>query len=79
MGTRRGGSNEYTQAMFWSKNKKNRYTAAFPSFTIYSGGLRGYSLHRLVSLMFFYNLSFFSILGIVIEAYHQQTIHVQEN
>ena len=30
----RGGSNEYTQAMFWNKNKKNRYTPAYPSFTI---------------------------------------------
>ena len=32
---RRGGSNEYPQSMFWSKNKKNRYTPAYPSFTIY--------------------------------------------
>ena len=31
---RRGGSNEYPQSMFWSKNKKNRYTPANPSFTI---------------------------------------------
>ena len=31
---RRGGSNEYPQSMFWSKNKKNRYTHAYPSFTI---------------------------------------------
>ena len=31
---RQGGSNEYPQSMFWSKNKKNRYTHAFPSFTI---------------------------------------------
>ena len=31
----RGGSNEYPQSMFWSQNKKNRYTAAYPtSFTI---------------------------------------------
>ena len=28
---RRGGSNEYLQSMFWSKNKKNRYTPAYPS------------------------------------------------
>ena len=27
-------SNEYPQYMFWSKNKKNRYTPANPSFTI---------------------------------------------
>ena len=31
---RRGGSNEYPQSMFWSKNKKNRYTPENPSFTI---------------------------------------------
>ena len=30
----RGGSNEYPQSMFWSKNKKNRYTPAYPNFTI---------------------------------------------
>ena len=30
----RGGSNEYPQSMFWSKNKKNRFTPAYPSFTI---------------------------------------------
>ena len=31
---RRGGSNEYPQSMFWSKTKKDRYTPAYPSFTI---------------------------------------------
>ena len=31
---RRGGSNEYPQSMFWSKDKKNRYTPAYPSFAI---------------------------------------------
>ena len=31
---RRGGSNEYPLSMFWSKNKKNRYNLAYPSFTI---------------------------------------------
>ena len=36
MGTRRGGSNEYPQSMFWSKNKKNRYTPAYPRFAIYT-------------------------------------------
>ena len=30
----RGGSNEYPQSMFWSKNKNNRYTPAYPSFAI---------------------------------------------
>ena len=31
---RRGGSNEYPQSMFWSKNKKNWLTPAYPSFAI---------------------------------------------
>ena len=31
---RRGGSNEYPQSMFWSKNKKNRYAPAYPSSTL---------------------------------------------
>ena len=29
-----GSSNEYPQSMFWSKNKKNRHTLAYPSFSI---------------------------------------------
>ena len=32
--SRRGGSNEYPQSMFWSKNKKSRSTPAYPSFSI---------------------------------------------
>ena len=31
---RQGGSNEYPQSIFWSKNKKKRYTPAYPSFSI---------------------------------------------
>ena len=31
---RRGGSNQYPQSMFWSKNKKNRHTPTYPSFAI---------------------------------------------
>ena len=31
---RRGRSNEYPQSMFWSKNKKNRFTPANLSFAI---------------------------------------------
>ena len=38
-----GGSNEYPQYMFWSKNKKNSYTPANPSFAIQKWGLRGYT------------------------------------
>ena len=53
---RRGGSNEYPQSMFWSKNEKNRYTPANPSFDIQfcikRWGLWGYTLHGHVFLMF---------------------------
>ena len=31
---RRGGSNEYPQSMFWSKNKKKMFTPAYPRFAI---------------------------------------------
>ena len=36
---RQGGSNKYSQSMFWVKNKKNtcRYIPAYPSFTVKSG------------------------------------------
>ena len=49
---RQGGSNEYPQSMFWSKNKKNRYTPAYYSFAIYKWGLRGYTFHGHVFLMY---------------------------
>ena len=38
---RRGGSNEYPQSMFWSKNKKNRNTPAYPSFFYIKVGFKG--------------------------------------
>ena len=55
---RRGNSNEYPQSMFWSKNKKNSYTPAYPSFAIQKLGLRGNSLHRYVFLMHTYCVFF---------------------
>ena len=48
---RQGSSNEYPQSMFWSKNKKNRYTPAYPSFVMKKWGSRGYTLHGHVFLM----------------------------
>ena len=39
------GSNEYQQSLFYSKNKKNRFTLAHSSFTIQKWGLRGYTCH----------------------------------
>ena len=46
----RGGSNEYPQSMFRSKNKKNRYTPAYPSFAI-KWGIRGHKCRGHVFLM----------------------------
>ena len=37
---RRGGSKKYPQSMFWSNNKKNKYTPAYPSFAIYKSGVK---------------------------------------
>ena len=43
---RRGGSNEYPQSMFWSKNKKNRYTPAYPIFCYINVGFKGVFITR---------------------------------
>ena len=40
---RRGGSKECPQSMFWSKNKKNWFTPAYPTFAMW--GLRGCTFH----------------------------------
>ena len=37
--------------MFWSKNKKNRYTPPYPSFAILKWRSRGYTLHGHVFVM----------------------------
>ena len=42
--SRRGGSNEYLQSVFWNWNKnkkKNRYTPANPSFFYINVGVKG--------------------------------------
>ena len=43
---RQGGSNEYPQSMFWSKNKKNTYTPAYPSFCYIKVGFEGVNYTR---------------------------------
>ena len=48
---RRGGSNEYPQSMFLSRNKTIMYTPVNPSFTISKWGLRGSTLYRPVFVM----------------------------
>ena len=35
---RRGGSNEYTQSMFLSRNKKNNLYPCKPQFKVYKSG-----------------------------------------
>ena len=37
----RSGSNEYPQSMLWSKDMKNRYTSACPSFLYIKLGFKG--------------------------------------
>ena len=67
---RRSGSNEYPQSMFWSKNKKNRYTPANPSFAIYiyiKVGFKGVYIAR----------TCFS--NAIVGQYDQWTQHFQSN
>ena len=42
----RGGSNEYLQCMFWTKNKKIRYTPANPIFFYINVGFKGVYISR---------------------------------
>ena len=43
---RQDGSKEYPQSMFWSKNKKNRYTPAYSSFFLYKSGVQRVFISR---------------------------------
>ena len=43
---RRGGSNEYPQSMFWSKNKKKSIPLHTPVLLYKNGGVRGYTFHE---------------------------------
>ena len=47
-----GGSNEYPQSMFWSKNKKNNVYTCKPHFYYIKWGLSGSKLYRYVFVMF---------------------------
>ena len=48
---RRGGSNEYPQSMFLSRNKKNNVYLCKPQFYCIKEGLRGSKLYRYVFVM----------------------------
>ena len=48
----RGGSNEYPQSMFLSRNKKNIVYPVNPSFTLWKWGLRGQSYIGMFSLCY---------------------------
>ena len=43
---RRGGSNEYPQSMFWSKNKKKWIYPCIPQFYIIKEGCKGVYITR---------------------------------
>ena len=49
---RRGGSNEYPQSMFSSRNKKNNVYPCKPQFYNIKVGLRGSKLYRYVFVMY---------------------------
>ena len=51
-----GSSNEFTQSMFLSRNKKNNVYPCKPQF-YYKWGLRGSKLYRYVFLMSWYDFS----------------------
>ena len=51
---RRGGSNDYPQSMFLSRNKKNNIYPCKPQFCYKKWGLRGSNLYRHVFVMFVY-------------------------
>ena len=48
---RRGGSNEYPQSMFLSRNNKNNVHPCKPQFYFIKVGLRGSKLYRYVFVM----------------------------
>ena len=48
---RRGGSNEYPQSLFSSRNKKNNVYPCKPQFNYIKVGLRGSKLYRHVFVM----------------------------
>ena len=48
---RRGGSNEYSQSMFWAEIRKNIEYPSKPQFYYLKWGLRGSKLYRYVFVM----------------------------
>ena len=48
---RRGGSNEYPQSMFMSRNKKNNEYPCKPQFYYIKVGFKGVKLYRRVFVM----------------------------
>ena len=48
---RRGGSNEYPQSMFMSRNKKNNEYPCKPQFYYIKVGFKGVKLYRQVFVM----------------------------
>ena len=48
---RRGGSNEYPQSRFWSRNNKNNVYPCKPQFYYIKVGFKGSKLYRYVFVM----------------------------
>ena len=87
----RGGSNEYPQSMFWSKNKKNRYTPAYPSFFYIKVGFKGVYIARIcfpdvyykptddLIINFYNNFVLYPKLILICIQYIQSTLAIQSN
>ena len=58
---RRGGSNEYTQSMFLSRNKKNNVYPCKPQFYSIKVGFKGSKLYRHVFVMVCWRIGIFHL------------------
>ena len=59
---RRGGSNEYPQSMFLSRNKKNNVYPCQPQFYCIKVGFKGSKLYRHVFVMTRFSITFWLCL-----------------
>ena len=71
---RRGGSNEYPQSMFLSRNKKNNVYPCKPQFYYIKVGLRGSDLYRHVFVMLRFTFSLYTTVP-----YHEKRVYRTEN
>ena len=74
---RQGGSNEYPQSMFLSRNKKNNVYPCKPQFFYTKVGLKGSKLYRYVFVMeapFLYGLGILRLLVLLRSTYKSKAL-----